>query len=570
MTDKKLSEVEHIKLNSNYLRGTLVESLKDKLTGAIAPDDTQLTKFHGFYQQDDRELRAERKRAKLEPHYQFMVRLRLPGGVLTPEQWLALDDAAHTHGEGTMRLTTRQTFQFHGILKEQLKPFMQAVDCCGLDSRGGCGDDVRNVIANANPDESALHAEIHDWANQISQHFLWKSRAYDELWLDAPPSDKPDDEPFFGKAYMPRKFKFGLALPPHNDCDVFVNDVGLIAIVEDDELVGFNVAAGGGGGMSHGNTKTYPRLGTVIGYCDKAQVMAVCEKLASIQRDFGDRCDRTHARFKYTIDDRGIDWLVEELTERLGWSLQEQRPYEFTSNGDRLGWVQSDNGNAHATLYVENGRVADFDSGYKLMTGFRELAKVHTGEFRITCNQNIIVANVTPEKREAVQAVIDHYQLDDGRKYSALRHASMACVAFPTCGLAMAESERYLPQLLDKLDNIMIDAGLKDDPIVVRMTGCPNGCARPYLGEIGFTGKAMGKYNVFLGAAFNGDRLNKLYLENVGEETILDTLTPLIHRYAGEREEGERFGNFVVRVGIIAPTTEGRLIHENAGPLESA
>lgn len=570
MSDNKPSEVEYIKANSNYLRGTINEGLADELTGALAPDDTQLTKFHGFYQQDDREQRAERKHAKLEPYYQFMVRLRLPGGVLSPAQWLALDEAAHIHGEGTMRLTTRQTFQFHGILKEHLKPFMQAINRAGLDSRGGCGDDMRNVIANANPDESALHAEVHDWAMRISEHFLWQSRAYDELWLDAPAGDKADDEPFFGTTYMPRKFKYGIAIPPHNDCDVFVNDVGLIAIVQDDELVGFNIAAGGGGGMSHGDTATYPRLGTVLGYCAKDKVIDVCEKLGAIQRDFGDRSDRNHARFKYTIDDRGIDWLVEELTQRLGWALEAARDYEFTSNGDRLGWVESDNGNAHVTLFVENGRIADFDSGYKVMTGFRELAKIHGGELRITCNQNVIVANVTPDNRDAVQAVIDHYQLDDGRKYSAMRHASMACVAFPTCGLAMAESERYLPGLLSKLETVMQDAGLDDDPIVVRMTGCPNGCARPYLGEIGFSGKALGKYNVFLGASFNGDRLNKMYLENVGEDTIMEELTPLINRYASEREDGERFGDFVVRAGIIAPTTEGRLIHENAGPLEQA
>ncbi len=566
MSDKPLSEVEHIKQNSNYLRGTIAESLADDLTGSIAPDDTQLTKFHGFYQQDDRDLRSERKHSKLEPHYQFMVRLRLPAGVLTPDQWLALDQISHDYGEGTMRVTTRQTFQFHGVLKNDLKPLFQAVDRAGLDFRGGCGDDNRNVLANTNPYESALHAAVHEWADEISRHLLWQSRVYDELWLDAPPSDEPDEEPIYGKTYLPRKFKIAIAIPPQNDIDVFAHDIGLIAIMENDAIVGFNVAVGGGMGMTHGETETYPRLASVIGFCPAERVVEVVENLVKIQRDYGDRSERKHARFKYTIDDRGLDWVREQLTERMDWSLEAARDYHFDDNGDRLGWVESDNGNAHVTLFVENGRIADFDSGYKLMTGLRELAKVHTGDIRLTCNHNVIIANVEPDNREAVKKVIQHYQLDDGSKYSALRHAAMACVAFPTCGLAMAESERYLPSLITKLEDVMGDTGLDNDPIIIRMTGCPNGCARPFLGEIGFVGKAPGKYNVYLGASFNGDRLNKLYRENIGEEEILGELTPLIERYADERNDGERFGDFVIRTGVIAETTEGRLFHENVGP----
>lgn len=572
--DKQLSDVEHIKQASNYLRGTIAESLADDLTGAIADDDTQLTKFHGFYQQDDRELRSERKHAKLEPHYQFMVRMRLPAGVLTPEQWLTVDEVANTYGNETMRITTRQTFQFHGIFKHQLKPLLQSLDKVGLDSRGGCGDDNRNVIANTNPHLSAMHAEVNDWSNRISEHLLWKSRAYDELWLDAKPSDKPDEEPIYGTTYLPRKFKIAIAIPPQNDVDVFANDIGLIAIVEDDQLVGFNVAVGGGMGMTHGEPETYPRLASVIGYCDKARVMDVVEHLVKIQRDYGDRCDRKHARFKYTIDDHGLDWVKDQLAERSGAPLEAAREFQFDDNGDQLGWVEADNGTSHVTLFVENGRVADFtgadEPGYKLMTGLRELAKVHTGEFRLTCNHNIIVANIAPDNRAAVEDVIAHYGLDDGGRRSKLRYSAMACVAFPTCGLAMAESERYLPSLIVKLENVMRDAGLADDAIVVRMTGCPNGCARPYMAEIGFVGKAPGKYNVYLGASFNGDRLNKLYRENIGEADILGELTSLIERYADEREDGERFGDFVIRTGIIAETIEGRNFHDNVGPLEPA
>lgn len=559
------SEVEHIKERSNYLRGTIAEGLADEITGALADADTQLTKFHGFYQQDDRDLRSERKHQKLEPHYQFMVRLRLPGGVITPDQWLALDEISRQYANGTLRLTTRQTFQFHGVLKRNLKPLLQAVDRAGLDAKGGCGDVNRNVVANTNPHRSALHAEVHEWSKRISEHLMWRSHAYDEMWLDAPPSDEPDAEPIYGKTYMPRKFKIAIAIPPENDSDVFANDIGLIAIVEDGELVGFNVAAGGGMGATYGEPATYPRLGTVIGFCTPDQTLDVVEKLVTIQRDYGDRVERKHARFKYTIDDRGVDWLTSELAKRTGFELGEARPYEFHGNGDRFGWVEGDDGDWHLTLFIENGRIADFED-YKLAEAMRELARVHEGEIRVTCNQNLVIAKVKPEARDAIQQVVDKYDLDNGERNTALRRASMACVAFPTCALAMAESERYLPSLIDKLDDVMREAGLADDPIVIRMTGCPNGCARPYLGEIAFTGKAPGKYNVYLGASFTGDRLNKLYRENIDEDEILAELTPMIHRYAEEREDGERFGDFVVRSGIVKATREGRDFHDDVGP----
>lgn len=558
-------EVEHIKARSNYLRGTIAEGLADEITGAMPDPDTQLTKFHGFYQQDDRDLRSERKHQKLEPHYQFMVRLRLPGGVLTPAQWLALDEIARDYGNGTLRLTTRQTFQFHGVLKKHLKPLLQAVDRHGLDAKGGCGDVNRNVVANTNPHRSALHAQVYEWSKRISEHLLWRSSAYDEMWLDAEPSGEPDAEPLYGKTYLPRKFKIAVAIPPENDSDVFANDIGLIAIADGDDLLGFNVAVGGGMGMTYGEPGTYPRLGTVIGFCAPEQTLEVVEHLVAIQRDYGDRVDRKHARFKYTIDDRGVDWLRDELAERAGIELAESRPYEFDGNGDRFGWVEGDDGRWHLTLFIENGRIADFPD-YRLAEAMRELARTHTGEFRVTCNQNLVIANVEADAKPAIDKIVAEYDLDNGERNTALRRASMACVAFPTCALAMAESERYLPSLIGKLDDVMREAGLADDPIVVRMTGCPNGCARPYLGEIAFTGKAPGKYNLYLGASFTGDRLNKLYRENIDEDEIMAELTPLIHRYAAEREPGERFGDFVVRVGVIKPTHEGRAFHDEVGP----
>lgn len=557
---------ETLKAESNFLRGTLKEGLVDDVTGALSDDDIQLTKFHGFYQQDDRELRAERKRQKLEPRYQFMIRLRLPGGVLTPAQWLVLDEVCGKYGNATMRVTTRQTFQFHQIFKESIKPMLQEINAAGLDSRGGCGDDNRNVIANTNPHRSELHKTVHQWARSLSNHLLWKSRAYDELWLDAEPTGEPEEEPLYGATYLPRKFKIGIALPPENDCDVFGNDLGLIAILGDDgELAGFNVAPGGGMGATYGDPRTYPRLGTVIGFCPVDKVYPLVESVIAAQRDHGDRVDRMQARLKYTIDRNGIDWFKAEVERRAGFALEPARDFAFTNNGDRYGWVEGEDGNQHLTIFIENGRVADWD-GYQLRTGLRELAALNVGEIRMTCNQNLILANVPPDQRPAVEEIVTRYGIDDGTRNSMLRRSSMACVAFPTCGLAMAESERYLPGLITKLDAIMADAGLEDDSIVLRMTGCPNGCARPYLGEIGLTGKAPGKYNLYLGASHNGDRLNKLYRENIGEDIILAELTPIIHRYAAERDAGESFGDFVIRVGIIKATTEGRLFHEDVGP----
>ncbi|MGB7755771.1 MAG: NADPH-dependent assimilatory sulfite reductase hemoprotein subunit [Salinisphaera sp.] len=580
---KNLSPVEHIKLASNYLRGTIADGLADELTASIAEDDTQLTKFYGFYQQDDRDIRAERKASKLEPHYQFMLRLRLPAGVVTGDQYLEIDRLAHEYANGTLRLTTRQTFQYHHVAKKHLRPLLQDAYRVGVDARGACGDVNRNVMASAFPEKSAVHTAIHEWSTRISEHLAWKSRAYEEIFLEQKPSGEEDHEPLYGKSYLPRKFKIAIAVPPENDVDVFANDIGLIAIVENGELIGFNVAIGGGMGTTHGEPTTYPRLGTVIGFAGLDSVLETVETLVTIQRDYGDRENRKHARFKYTIDDHGIDFIHEQLAERADIKLAEARDYHFDRNGDPLGWQQSDDGAWHLTLFIENGRIADFDDngrahhgqyhgrpGYKLMTALRELAKIHKGTIRLTGNHNIVIAGVADADKPAIEELVDHYDLDDGRELSPLRHASMSCVAFPTCGLAMAESERYLPELVDKLQGVMTDAGVGDVPIVIRMTGCPNGCARPFLGEIGFVGKAPGKYNLYLGAAFDGSRLNKLYRENIGEDEILAELTPLIERFAAEREDGEHFGDFVIRSGVIAATTDGRNFHDNVGSAEAA
>ncbi|MCK9619645.1 MAG: assimilatory sulfite reductase (NADPH) hemoprotein subunit [Methylobacter sp.] len=557
----KQSEVERIKDASNYLRGTLVKSLQDPLTGALSEDDTQLCKYHGIYQQDDRDLRDERRRQKLEPRYQFMVRIRLPGGVCTPTQWLEVDRIANTWCNNTIRLTSRQTFQLHGIVKRNLKKTIAEINAALLDTIAACGDVNRNVMCNPNPQQSRLHEEVYEYARRISEHLLPRTTAYHEIWLDEEllSSSRQDEEPIYGKHYLPRKFKIAVAIPPSNDVDLFANDLGFIAIAEDNHLLGFNVTVGGGLSMTHGETSTYPRLADVIGYCPKSKTLQVAEEIVTIQHDFGDRTQRKHARFKYTIEDRGIDWLMFELNRRLGWSLEPPRPYIFEHSGDRYGWVEGANDTWHYTLFIQNGRILDTEID-PMMTGLREIAKVHDGDFRLTANQNLMIGQVSSKRKPVINALLEKYRLAKGHQ-TALRLNSMACVAFPTCGLAMAESERYFPSLLDKLDKIVKQAGLGNDPILIRMTGCPNGCARSVLGEIGFIGKAPGKYNLYLGAGFYGQRLNKLYRENINEEQILAELTPILQRYAREREPGQRFGDFVIKAGYVREVLAGRDFH---------
>ncbi|MEB7066575.1 assimilatory sulfite reductase (NADPH) hemoprotein subunit [Mammaliicoccus sciuri] len=557
----KLDEMEHIKNRSNYLRGTIKEGLADEITGAIAEDDTKLLKFHGSYMQDDRDIRDERRKQKLEPAYSFMIRVRVPGGTATADQWIAMDDISTEYANNTIKLTTRQAFQFHGILKRNLKSSMQSIHHAVMDSLAACGDVNRNVMCNPNPYQSGVHKEVDTLATKISDHLSPQTGAYHEIWLDDEKivDTKEEVEPMYGKTYLPRKFKIGIAVPPSNDIDVYSQDIGLIAVIEDDQLVGFNVTVGGGMGMTHGDTKTYPQVGRLLGYFPKEEAVDVCEKILTIQRDYGNRENRKNARFKYTVDRVGVDFIREELNKRLGWEIEEEKPFEFKHNGDRYGWTEG-SGKWHFTLFIQNGRVKD-TSDYKLKTALREIAEIHTGDFRLTPNQNLIIANVAKSKKQQIQKIIDHYGITDGEHYTGLRRNSMACVAFPTCGLAMAESERYLPTLINKIEGLLDEAGLNEEEITIRMTGCPNGCARPALAEIAFIGKAPGKYNMYLGGGFTGNRLNKLFKENIGEDEILESLKPILIQYGKEKNDGEHFGDFVIRKGIIKEVQSGQDFH---------
>lgn len=544
-----ISELEQIKINSHYLRGTIEEGLHDPLTGSISESDNKLLKFHGSYEQDDRDLRDERRRQKLEPAYSFMIRARLPGGVVTPAQWLAFDDIARNYAGRGLRITTRQTLQWHGVIKRDLKPSLQGIHEAMATTIAACGDINRQVVSTVNPLMSAHHALVHEWAWKLSDHFLPRTRAYHEIWLDGEKLDAQDDEPLYGPTYLPRKFKMGIALPPINDIDVFAQDLGLIAIIENDVLRGFNVSIGGGMGATHGDVSTYPRLGSVVGFVTPEQVLAVAEGVVTLQRDLGNRSVRKHARLKYTIDRLGLDEFTHQLTERTGIQFEPARPFTFEHNGDSYGWQQGADGKWHLGLYIESGRLWDNASSLK-QTGLRKIAQIHTGEIHMTCNQNIIIAHVEENQRARIDELVRQYGLDAHVTQSGIRRHSVACVALPTCGLAMAESERYLPELLPKLETLLSNHGLSNDAITLRLSGCPNGCSRPYLSEIALVGRAPGRYDLRLGADFSGQRLNVTYRENVTEPDILNSLDELFGDYAKNRHDTEKFGDFVHRTHL--------------------
>ncbi|KAL3467262.1 hypothetical protein BJX64DRAFT_248280 [Aspergillus heterothallicus] len=572
---------EDIKIASNFLRGTIAEGLLDESTGAISASDQQLTKFHGTYMQDDRDVRDERKAQGLEPAYSFMIRCRLPGGVATPTQWLQMDAISSSHGNETMKLTTRQTFQFHGVIKRNLRGAMRAINKALMTTIAACGDVNRNVMCSSLPEISYYHREVHAISQKISDHLLPSTTAYHEIWLKDEDDNKVqvagdavvDHEPLYGPTYLPRKFKITIAIPPHNDTDVYAHDIGLIAIKgADGHLEGFNILAGGGMGATHNNKKTYPQTGRMFGYVPADQAHIVCEKIMLVQRDYGDRKNRKHARLKYTIDDMGVEAYKEKVEALLpeGLRFAEPRPFKFASNVDTFGWLKDEKGLNHFTFFIENGRIED-TAEFRMRTGLRELASLNKGEFRLTGNQHLILSNVEDKDLPEIKELMAKYKLDN-TAFSGLRLSSSACVAFPTCGLAMAESERYLPVLISKLESTLEEAGLSRDSIVMRMTGCPNGCARPWLAEVAFVGKAYGAYNMYLGGGYHGQRLNKLYRSSIKEDEILDIMKPLLRRYALERntdgEEPERFGDWLIRAGVIKETTDGRNFHEGVAEEE--
>ncbi|MBY3789964.1 assimilatory sulfite reductase (NADPH) hemoprotein subunit [Photobacterium carnosum] len=551
MTEQKLSDNERLKRQSNFLRGTIEQDLDDRITGGFNADNFQLIRFHGMYQQDDRDIRGERAKQKLEPLQNVMLRARMPGGVITPKQWLAIDNFADEHTSyGSIRLTTRQTFQFHGVLKPDIKLMHQTLNSIGIDSIATAGDVNRNVLCTTNPVESELHQQAYEWAKNISEHLLPKTRAYAEIWLDGEKLETTDEEPILGSNYLPRKFKTTVVIPPQNDVDVHANDLNFIAIADNGKLVGFNVLVGGGLAMTHGDHATYPRRADDFGFVPLDKTLDVATAVVTTQRDWGNRSNRKNAKTKYTIDRVGVEVFKAEVESRAGITFEASRPYEFTDRGDRIGWVAGIDGKHHLALFIENGRLLDTPSK-PLKTGMAAIAKVHGGDFRMTANQNLIVAGVLAKDKAKIEKIArDHGLMDDS--VSEQRKNSMACVSLPTCPLAMAEAERFLPEFVTDVEGVLEKHGLdEDENIILRVTGCPNGCGRAMLAEIGLVGKAPGRYNLHLGGNRNGTRVPKMYRENITVAQIMDEIDNLVGRWSTERQENEGFGDFTIRVGII-------------------
>jgi sulfite reductase (NADPH) hemoprotein beta-component len=551
-----LSAVEKIKQASDGLRGSLVESLGDKVTGAIREADQAVIKFHGMYQQDDRDRREERSAKKLEWLYSYMIRLRLPGGFLTPQQWIGLHHIAGEHSTGTIKITTRQTVQLHGIFKSHVKPTIKAFDVLHLDSIAACGDVNRNVTCSAHPKQSAIHEQVFRYADKISRLVLPKTHSYYEIWLDAEPlaDKKQEEDPLYQDRYLPRKFKIAIAIPPNNDVDVFTNDIGLVAIIENNELKGFNIAVGGGLGTTHGNSATYPRLATMLGFVEgEEKILKAVYETITIQRDHGNRSDRKLSRLKYTIDKMGVAAFKEELEKRCGFTLENAKPYTFSERKDYYGWHQNHEAKWYYTVFIENGRVLD-DEKVPLKTALLEVAKTGKANFRFTGNQNVILGDIAAADKKEIEKILDQFGIINHTDAAGvLRKNSMACVSFNTCPLALAEAQRYLPSLISKIEPLLEKYELRQDEIILRMTGCPNGCARPFAAEIGLVGTAYGQYNLHIGGDRLGERLNTKFKESLDEEQILKTLDELFDVYTKERAAEETFGDFSNRKWVLTP-----------------
>ncbi|WER23197.1 assimilatory sulfite reductase (NADPH) hemoprotein subunit [Providencia stuartii] len=552
VVEGKLADSERMKNNSHYLRGTIKEDLKNGLSGGFEGDNFLLIRFHGMYQQDDRDIRAERAEQKLEPRHAMMLRCRLPGGIITPKQWLDIDRFASEHTlYGSVRITNRQTFQFHGILKGDVKPAHQMLHHVGLDALATANDVNRNVLCTSNPVQSELHQQAYEWAKKISEHLLPKTNAYAEIWLDKEKVETTDEEPILGKTYLPRKFKTSVVIPPLNDVDLHANDMNFIAIAENGELIGFNVLVGGGLAMTHGDTATFPRLASEFGFIYLKDTLAVAEAIVTTQRDWGNRTERKNAKTKYTLERVGVETFKQEVERRSGVIFEAIRPYQFTQRGDQIGWLKGIDNHWHLTLFIENGRLIDLPNK-PLKTGVAEIAKIHQGDFRLTANQNLIVAGVPETEKARIEAIAREHGLMSA-EVTAQRENSMACVSFPTCPLAMAEAERFLPEFVTEVEKIMQSHGIGDEHIVLRVTGCPNGCGRAMLAEVGLVGKALDRYNLHLGGNRIGTRIPRMYRENISSAEILSLLDTLIGDWARGRQAQEGFGDFLIRTDVVKP-----------------
>lgn len=558
----KKSKVEVIKEESKYLRGTVAAELARDSTH-FTEEDYQVLKFHGIYQQDDRDLRQQRKKEGKDKQWIFMIRSKVPGGVLTAEQYLAHDDLATRYANGTLRITTRQDFQLHGVLKHSLKTIIRAINQNGVTTLGACGDLERNIMCCPAPLPDRVRSKVQAYARQLSDHLLPRTRAYYEVWLNGEKilSTEEEEEPIYGRAYLPRKFKTGIAFPGDNCIDVYSQDVGIVPVITGEDVQGFNLLIGGGLGMTHGMETTYPRLASPVAFVTPDQFVPAVEAIVTVYRDYGDRTNRKHARLKYVVEERGVPWFKAEMERRLGYPLADPLPITWEGVDDHLGWHPQGDGRWFLGVYVENGRIRDGE-GMRMKTAFRSIVQTFRPGVRLTPHQNILFTDVAAADKAAIDALLAEHGVPPVQQVSNARRYAMACPALPTCGLAMSDAERVLPSVVHGVETELTRLGLQDVRLSIRMTGCPNGCARPYLGDIGFVGRTLNAYNIYIGGDFEGTRLNEPYAELVRKDKLVETLVPLFELYKAERQPGEGFGDFCHRLGL-------RVLRDRVGAVEA-
>jgi sulfite reductase (ferredoxin) len=547
----KRSGVEILKEQSDYLRGTIPETLASDAP-QFSHDEYQLLKFHGVYQQDDRDARAAARKAGGDKAWIMMVRAKIPGGRLTADQYLRFDELATRYGDDTLRVTTRQCFQLHHIGKGDLQRTIAGINESLITTLGACGDVERNLTACPAPDSLGAASEVQQWARHLSDQTLPRTRAYHEIWLDhekVHSTQQPDEEPLYGTTYLPRKFKSGLVVEGDNCIDVYSQDVGMVAHLDEGRLAGFTVLAGGGMGMTHNQPDTYPRAASPICFVEPDALTETFLTIIRIQRDQGNRTSRRHARMKYLMDGWGVERFREEMERRLGTKLAPPRPLRWERTGDHLGWHEQPDGRAYLGVWIENGRIQDV-AGQRAKTGLRALVERFQPTIWLTAHQNAIFGDLAADQRPEVKALLREYGIPLADEVPNTLRYAMACPAMPTCGLAVAESERALPGVIRQIDAVLGQLGLADERLSVRMTGCPNGCARPYIGDVGFVGRSPGKYQIYLGGDIEGSRLNQLYADLVPVEELAERLRPLFVLFRAERQAGEGFGDYCHRIGV--------------------
>jgi sulfite reductase (ferredoxin) len=546
-----LSKNETVKATSNHLRGLIKEELLED-TPAFGDDSETLLKFHGIYQQDDRDRRKEARAKGLSKHHQLMIRTRIPGGVVSADAYIAHDDISRRWANGTLRVTTRQDFQLHGVLKGDIKKSIRAINDALLTTLGGCGDVERNIMCCPEPIADSFHAEVNRSIASMVAELTPKTRAYHEIWLDGEvvKTSEPEVEPLYGEQYLPRKFKTTVALEGDNCVDIYAHDLAIVAMKsEGGALRGFNVLVGGGLGRTHNKPETFVAVAQPLCFVQPDQIVDVAREVVAVQRDYGDRANRRHARLKYTIADRGLDWFRDEVQGRVSFTLQPPEKLNWNPVDDHLGWHEQGDGRLYVGIFIENGRIADVD-GVRSRTGLRKIVDELRLQVRLTAQQNVILAGIDPTDRPRVEELMAEHGIAAVESIPHAIRNSMACPAIPTCGLAVAEAERVLPSLIRRLATLLEEVGLADERISFRMSGCPNGCSRPYLGDVGFVGTTLGKYDVMLAGDFDGTRLNRVFAANVPIAGIPDLLKPLLVTFRTDRQTGEGFGNWVDRVGF--------------------